>query len=115
MIDILKKSKYIILSLVIIVAVFITVKFKTSRDEPSDNLVKKSLNITTSQPVEEYKYILKDFQGKLAVFEKNKKDPEMIFDVLIDSLPEVDVIELQQGLKIKDEQELNERIEDFVS
>ena len=39
----------------------------------------------------------------------------MVFDVLIDSLPEIDVIALKKGLKIKDENELNERIEDFIS
>lgn len=113
MIKTVKKIIYIsfILIVIIFLSIFIVFKYKTE----SDKTIKKSINVEISEPIKEYKYILKEYQGKLAVFEIDKKDPEMVFDVLIDSLPEIDVIALKKGLKIKDENELNERIEDFIS
>lgn len=109
-----KKSIYLILFLIFIIAIVKVIYFDDYvKHEPA----KKSFHIDNSQPIieEEYKYVLKEYNGKLAVFGKGKKEPEMIFDVLIESLPEVDVVELKQGLKIKDDQELKDRIEDFVS
>ncbi|MBP0979308.1 MAG: hypothetical protein J6C55_01520 [Oscillospiraceae bacterium] len=118
-----KKTIYIILFFFIITSVIVFIKKNNKNNfnkEIQEEFIKNSVNITTSEPIynnnnNEYQYILKDFQGKLAVFEKDKKDPEMIFDVLIESLPEIDIIELKKGLKIKDEEELNARIEDFIS
>lgn len=75
----------------------------------------KSVNSFVSNPIDSYLYILKEFNGKLAVFKNNQETPEIIFDVLVDNLPDVDIAQLKEGLKIQTEQELNERIEDFIS
>lgn len=108
-----KSSVYAICGLILLAFAF---KFAFLKNKNSDEeLVENSINVTTSQPVEEYKYLLKEFNGKLAVFENGEKAPKMIFDVSIDSLPEVDALALKNGLKIKNEQELNDRIEDFIS
>lgn len=108
-----KSSVYAICGLILLAFAF---KFAFLKNKNSDEeLVENSINVTTFQPVEEYKYLLKEFNGKLAVFENGEKAPKMIFDVSIDSLPEVDALALKNGLKIKNEQELNDRIEDFIS
>ena len=113
------KRKYFIIILCLIVFIPV-IAFLISGQPEEQNInyneqIKESSKIEISQPIEEYQYVLKEFNGKLAVFEKGDKDPQMIFDVSIDSLPEIDMIELKQGLKIKDANELNERIEDFIS
>ncbi len=116
---VIKTPKYLIPSLL---AIALAVKFFSTQQENKNNQTSiksdqiiKSTNISTSEPINEYQYILKEFNGKLAVFKKNQIEPEIIFDVIVDSLPEIDVIQLKQGLKIQNEQELNERIEDFIS
>lgn len=111
----LKQSVYILLLLLIIVTPIKFLLFKKQNSTISNSTVTKSLHIETSQPIEEYQFILKEYNGKLAVFKKDSTEPEIIFDVLIDSLPEIDILQLKQGLKIKNHQELNERIEDFIS
>ncbi len=111
--NLVKSSVYVICGLILLAFAF---KFAFFKNKNSDEkLVENSINVTTSQPVEEYKYLLKEFNGKLAVFENGEKSPKMIFDVSIDSLPEVDALDLKNGLKIKNEKELNDRIEDFIS
>ena len=111
-----KSSVYAICGLILLAFAFkfAFLKNKNSDEELVENSI-NSINVTNSQPVEEYKYLLKEFNGKLAVFENGEKAPKMIFDVSIDSLPEVDALALKNGLKIKNEQELNDRIEDFIS
>lgn len=79
------------------------------------NKNKSSITTNKTELRQEYKYILKEFNGKLAVFKIDKKEPEMILDVSIDRLPEIDIEQLKIGLKIKNEKELNDRIEDFIS
>ena len=118
----IKKSiKYIILITGIIIGVTGMIFLNITREENKKILEdQKIINVTKnmarkSKKSEKYKYILKEYNGKLAIFEKGKKEPKMIFNVLINSLPEVDIKELKKGLKIKNEEELNERIEDFVS
>lgn len=111
----LKLYVYIIL-LLLIVAIPVTFTLLNKQNTNIKNsTATKSLSIETSQPIEEYQFILKEYKGKLAVFKKDNPEPEITFDVLIDSLPEIDILQLKQGLKIKNQQELNDRIEDFIS
>ena len=88
-----------------------------NEDHDRDEAVSEVAITVESEVIEnpEYEYVLKEFNGKLAVFQWGEREPAMIFDVPIDSLPEIDANQLKQGLKIKDDQELNDRIEDFVS
>ncbi len=66
-------------------------------------------------PVGEYEYILREHDGRLAVFLKDKDTPEMIFDVYVRLLPEYDRGQLNQGVYVKDYEELISRIEDYIS
>lgn len=57
-------------------------------------------------PVGEYEYILREHEGRLAVFLKDKDTPEMVFDVYVRLLPEYDRGQLNQGVYVKDYEEL---------
>lgn len=131
----IKNPKYLVLSLlpIIIIITIQTIIFfsnfsnkkkpNQNQNNYQNNLIKKTkkdsakkyVSSFVSEPIEPYQYILKEFNGKLGVFKKNQEQPEIIFDVIIDNLPDVDIAQLKEGLKIQNEQELNDRIEDFIS
>lgn len=60
-------------------------------------------------------YLLRDYNGYLAVFIPDKTEPEMIFQVQVRTLPEYDQKALQNGISVSNYKELIERIEDFIS
>ena len=62
-----------------------------------------------------YEFIMKEYDGKIAVYKAGSNEPIRILDVYIVYLPEADKISLGEGIKIKDQEELNERIQDFTS
>lgn len=64
---------------------------------------------------EQFEYILKDFDGKIAVYKKNETVPKFIFDVYINSLPKEDQTQLYNGIYAKDDFELSRLIEDYSS
>lgn len=70
-------------------------------------------------PVEDagndYEYILKEYKGRLAVFSRGQTEPDMVFDVYVQSLPEFDRGLLQSGIAAKDYPALVSLIEDYTS
>lgn len=60
-------------------------------------------------------YWLKEYQGKIGVFENNKKAPQQVLNVYIESLPEEDKELLRSGIKVKTHEELLELIENYAS
>jgi len=64
---------------------------------------------------EEYGYLLREHEGKLAVFEKGQDTPHMVFDIYVSTLPDYDQGQLAQGVKVKDYDELVLLIEDYIS
>ncbi|WP_197068308.1 BofC C-terminal domain-containing protein [Candidatus Soleaferrea massiliensis] len=71
-----------------------------------------SQNINEISGVE---YVLKDYDGRLAVFKSNQQKPEIVFNVYTSNLPQYDQDSLQKGVAAKDIQELNRLIEDYIS
>lgn len=63
----------------------------------------------------EYEYILREYEGRLAVFFPGREQPQKIFDVYVSTLPEYDRGQLSQGIPVKDYRALLRRIEDFAS
>lgn len=69
-------------------------------------------------PIEEaadYEYILKDYGGRLAVFQRGATSPDLVFDVYIQSLPDFDRGQLKNGVAAKNYSELVGLIEDYTS
>ncbi len=63
----------------------------------------------------EYQYILKEYEGKIAVFNYEDLSAEKVYDIYVSTLPEADRLSLKEGIKIKDDNELLKYIEDFDS
>ena len=62
-----------------------------------------------------YKYIVKTYNGRLAVFEPDKEVPFKITDLDVNILPQSDRLLLDAGIGVVDNKELNRILEDFCS
>lgn len=95
-----------IIGLVLIVALSITT-FPAPKEHPIISQ-KKSQELS-------YLYIIKEQEGKIAVFEKDKKTPITVTDVFVDSLPEEDITQIKKGVYVKTKEELDTLLEDYLS
>lgn len=66
-----------------------------------------------SQP--EYLYMLKEHEGRVAVFRTGSSEPELVLDALVKYLPDYDRSQMEQGIPVKDYDELVSLIEDYIS
>lgn len=60
-------------------------------------------------------FIVKDFYGKIAVFENDSDEPIKITDSFISYLPEYDRQQLKNGVRADSEKELKRLLEDYCS
>ncbi len=98
-------------AVIIAVTFFLTVPQRWSvQEEMSGRNVEEQQKIT-----EEYEYLLKDHQGKLAVYFYGEVQPREVFEVYISTLPEYDQKQLGEGVPVKDYEELLIRLEDYSS
>ena len=63
----------------------------------------------------EYLYIIREHDGRVAVFARGRSTPEMVLDRLVHHLPTYDRIQLREGVPVFTREELQERIEDYTS
>lgn len=69
--------------------------------------------LTQSQPV--YLYYIGDYQGNLAVFKANNKQPIKIYDVYTSSLPPKDYEMVIKKIGVNSETELQHLIDEYTS
>ncbi|MCI8648854.1 MAG: hypothetical protein HFG20_01925 [Anaerotruncus sp.] len=62
-----------------------------------------------------YPYLLRTYEGKLAIFTNDLVTPDLVFDVYVKTLPEYDREELERGVRVEDYEKLIARIEDYIS
>ena len=70
---------------------------------------------TISENTAEYPYLLRTYEGKLAVFTTDLVHPDMVFDVYVRTLPEYDRLELEKGVRVESYDKLTALIEDYIS
>ena len=68
--------------------------------------------IITNNP-KNYKYLMKDIDGKINIFQNNNTEPSMVLKKPTVFLPEFDRKILSNGIYINTTQELNNLIEDY--
>lgn len=96
--------------MVLITAAFAAAVFTGHATADEQALVAES-----TVPVGDYQYVLKDYGGKLAVFEADSVTPDIVFNVYVKNLPEFDAGELASGVYVRDSEELGRLIEDYIS
>jgi len=62
-----------------------------------------------------YLYMIKEYNGNIAVYKTDEQQPTDIYEVPVETLPEEDVDNLKTGIPVKDEAELQRLIEDLTS
>ena len=68
-----------------------------------------------SSPEPDYLYIIREYDGRVAVFARGQSTPEMVLDRLVHHLPTYDRLQLREGVPVFTKEELQERIEDYTS
>lgn len=81
-----------------------------STGSPAENIPQTSRVAQPTSP-----YILREFEGRLAVYFNDEPNPQKVFDVYTSTLPPYDRGQLQQGVAINSYEELVQRIEDYIS
>lgn len=68
-------------------------------------------SVETAKP----KYLMKNHDGRLAVFQAQEQSPLLVFDIYVSTLPEYDQRLLQEGIPAEGEEQLTKLIEDYIS
>lgn len=102
---------YIIISIVSILSL-------TAIVTNSINLLSHSEKTVTTENISEHEkatYTIRDYNGRIALFVRNNENPETVYDIFTDSLPEKDKENLRKGITVETEDEAKSLIEDYTS
>lgn len=72
-----------------------------------------ALSVLRAPQAEESRYVLRDFNGQLALFEPDGEAPVARYDVYTALLPEEDAALLREGIPVADQAQLQRLLEDF--
>ena len=108
-------SRYILLTCIAIAAVVISVTFflTVPQSWQEESVIQPTKELQGQEL--DFDYELKAYNGKLAVYFYGESQPRKVFDVYIQTLPELDRKQLELGLPVKDYEELLKRLEDYSS
>ena len=76
---------------------------------------KASQKVEPETPSTSLSYIVKDFNGNIAVFEDGSSAPFKVTEVCTNTLPKVDQEKLAEGIIVHSQVELNTLLEDLCS
>ena len=71
---------------------------------------KEAPQVETEVPVE---YTIRDYGGKVAVFEAESETPLVVYEIYTHLLPENDIELLRRGIKVATQEQLQTRLEDL--
>lgn len=61
-----------------------------------------------------YQYVLKTWENQIGIFEKGSSTPMKVLEVSVNTLPYLEQTALENGIYVKDEEELRRMTEDFT-
>jgi len=70
-------------------------------------------DVSPAEP--DYLYVIREHNGRVAVFARGESTPEMVLERMVHHLPTYDRIQLREGVPVFTEEELQDRIEDYTS
>ncbi|MEE0930308.1 MAG: hypothetical protein UIM53_04860 [Acutalibacteraceae bacterium] len=92
------------------VAVAVTTFFSCERNESEIDTP-----ATTERSTQYKTYIVREYDGLVAVFEKHKERPVKITDTYVSSLPQGDRDNLRDGIEVNSDEKLRKLLEDLCS
>lgn len=99
-------SGFVIVCIIVAFGILPNIRNISSADDNSSNDKASSHSIT---------YIVKNFNGRVAVFEDSNSTPFRVTDVNIKDLPKDDQILLESGITANSKEQLNSILEDYLS
>ena len=66
-------------------------------------------------PQDQTGYLLGEYNGRVSVLSPATREPEMIFDIFVRTLPDPDQQLLREGIRVETYEELTRLIEDYIS
>ncbi|MBR1528779.1 MAG: hypothetical protein IJ642_05710 [Oscillospiraceae bacterium] len=91
-------------------AVLLVVSAGNAMRQQKEIKVEKAAALAEKEPVG---FVLKEYEGKAALFRENSERPYQILDLEVWLLPEADREALEQGIFAQDEAELRKLLEDW--
>ncbi len=79
------------------------------------NYKKNITDITTVSENDTHKYILKDYNGRIAVYYEGSETPNEIFEIYTRTLPAEDAEKIENGIEINGPDKLSEILADYTS
>lgn len=110
----LKKKSQKLIAVTAAIVLASTVTSVAFNKKAANTAVEVSRNMSQSEKPS-YSYIIKEYNGKLAVFESGSDTPFRITDLDIAILPEADQKALESGIEATNRKELNRILEDYCS
>ena len=74
-----------------------------------------TLFVNESDNIQQDIFIVKEYEGKIAVFKNDDSKPTTVYESYISLLPESDRIRLQNGITVDNTNDLQKIIEDYTS
>lgn len=112
-------KKLVLITGIILVTCTIINAYATTNDLPQASNSQYEINSTESTTVteisEEELFIIKQINGRIAVFKENSNEPYITTDTFISNLPENDINRLKNGIKIYGKDNLRKALEDYCS
>ena len=68
-----------------------------------------------SEPEQEPMYMLREWNGYIAVFAHGEPEPQLVLEQQVRFLPDIDRMNLREGITVSDRAELAALIEDYIS
>lgn len=75
-----------------------------------NKMLQRSLALTLA-----LSWILGSYRGYLALYDRGKTEPRMVYPCAITTLPEQDQQALESGIRVTTQEELSRLLEDFLS
>ncbi len=85
--------------------------------ESVSGISREAVDAAPDTPLREdgYMYVIKEYEGRVAVFPAGKSEPEVVLDVFVQYLPDLDREQMAEGIPVKDYNELVALLEDYTS
>ena len=103
-----RKQIYVALSVLATAVAIFTIILCTE-----GNTKAKAPETSTTEKV--IQYTVKDYNGQLAVFLNDEPSPIKTFELYTKSLPKIDAEQIQNGITVNSEAELNKLLEEYLS
>lgn len=102
------KKTLIVTVAFVLSAIIITSGFNNIKKDESPT------NIADTEPSTQ-KYIISEFEGRIALYKSGEKEPLEVYPVFASSLPDSDYARIKKGICVESNDELHSLLDDYLS